>query len=312
MKLASIEIGTQTSRLLIAEWMRGEYNYNAIQRERIHTRLGAGALSGDAKRITEQAVERGVKALRHFYQLMALHNVTEHKAVATGILRVAENRDRVIEVFQSETGIKPEIISGTYEAQLTMLGVRHSLKIQNHDCLIFDIGGGSTEFILNINEQMEIKSIPLGCIELKEKYLTPDPPDGEAVERMMKHINHSLDGVFDLKGAFTPSFVIGTGGTVTNIGSILHQIAIEDLIPERIDGRRVKKKDIRGLFQTLIKSGEVERKSIPGIDPERADVLPAGVGIVISILDKIDKDELIICFSDILDGLLVEMINSKN
>ncbi len=309
MNIASIEIGTQTSRLLVAEWKSDSSDFKPLLRERVHTRLGAGASSGTNKRVTEPAVKRGVEALKVFSRIIAGFNVVKYRTVATGILRMAENGKEVIDIFENKTGIRAEIISGEREAWLTMRGVKYSLGLERRDCLIFDVGGGSTEFIMDAGKGFRVKSIPLGCVELKERFFLKDPPNRGDLNRMMSYIDDALGVIFDSGEFGSPELVIGTGGSVTNIGSILHGIPFNELTPERADGIKVTREKIKELFRELINRSQDEREKIPGIDPERADVLPAGAGIVIKIMDRIGSDEMIVCLSDILDGILVELIN---
>src|SRR3972149_10085106 len=173
-KLAGIDMGTNTLRLLIAEFS-ADGKYRTVESGRNITRLGEGVSS--AGRLKDEAVERALCVLKGYAGKCSEIHVGGIYAVATSAVRDAANGQEFLSRVMNETGIDVKVISGEEEARLTMLGVSSALDISEHDVLIMDIGGGTTELIMVSRGDIEFRrSTDIGVVRFTELYIESDPP----------------------------------------------------------------------------------------------------------------------------------------
>ena len=176
-RLAGIDIGTLTCRLLIAEHTPG-HPLNELQSERRILRLGEGV--DQTKRLSADAMDRVIHCLQEWRKVIDSHQVEATAVVATSAVRDASNRGEFLDRVKAECGLEVELISGEEEARRTLLGIRSGLPVGVTDILALDIGGGSTEFILDRPGQDPItRSIDIGVVRLCERLLRHDPPTDE-------------------------------------------------------------------------------------------------------------------------------------
>ncbi len=181
MKLAGIDIGTNTTRLIIFDKSLNKI----LEKRRIITRLGEN-FNGY---ISEKALDRLIRTLNYFKEIMYAHKVYSYKAYATSALREAKNRKEVIEKIRELTGINVEVIDSKKEAELTFKGVLWSLDRKISDFILLDIGGGSNEYSLVLNRKIK-KTISLnfGVVYLLEKFIKNDPPDNMELKLLEEEI----------------------------------------------------------------------------------------------------------------------------
>ncbi len=173
-RYASIDIGTQTIRLLVAD-MDSSGGLNPVFRDRLIVRLGAGMSGGG--RLQDDAIQRALACIKSFISLARKHKAEHIYAAATACVREAANGRAFLDHIFTETNVSVRLLTGEEEAHLSLTGVRSVFKDKQSLSLIIDIGGGSTEFILSGNQSIDcMESIPLGVVHLSEKYLLHDPP----------------------------------------------------------------------------------------------------------------------------------------
>ncbi|NOS80254.1 MAG: exopolyphosphatase, partial [Nitrospira sp.] len=181
MRLAGVDIGTLTCRLLIADLSPGG-QLREVRSERRILRLGEGV--DQTKRLSVVAIDRVLQCLTEWQEIINAAHVDATAAVATSAVRDAANRDEFLSLVKRETGFEVELISGEEEARRTMLGIRSGLPHGVTDVLALDIGGGSTEFILNRpGEDPVVQSIDVGVVRLCERLLHHDPPTDEELRQ---------------------------------------------------------------------------------------------------------------------------------
>ena len=258
------------------------------------------------KVIGSAAIGRALNALEDFSRLMEDLNVRFIHAVATGVGREAHNRDEILGRIYERTGILVKPISGSEEALLTGKGVRDSLNIRAEPYLIFDLGGGSTEFLLGRKEGQTVRSIPLGALALTREFLKSDPPKEDELEALSGRMDEALRQVPGADPGSGPLTMAGTGGTVTTLGAMLHGIPVEEISPERMNGLILERRQLDGLSREMRNLSLDKRARLPGLDRERADVILAGVLLVIRILDFFQAPKLFVSLSDLLEGLLID------
>jgi exopolyphosphatase/guanosine-5'-triphosphate,3'-diphosphate pyrophosphatase len=203
------------------------------------------------------------------------------------VFREATNRDEFLNRIYENTGIGVRLITGDEEALLSGKGVSNALNINAHPFLMFDLGGGSTEFLSRSKDGQLIRSFPLGAVTLTQTYIYSDPPEERGLGRLSRHIDASLKK-FQLGplGTEDPSFVIGTGGTVTTLAAMLHRISLKETNPDSINGLIVKMPKLEALFSEMRNLTLEQRLRLPGLGQGRTDVILAGSLIVIKILQR--------------------------
>ena len=304
--LASIDIGSHTARLLVCKKNEVSKDIRPLLRERAYIRLAEDFYSQGKGAIQPEATERALKALGEFASIVEKMGAENIRAVCTGVVREAENRDDFLKQIFERTGIQAHILSGEEEARLTARGVLQALSVQGRVSMIFDLGGGSTEFIYGEEDHQEIQSLPLGAMVLTQRYLVSDPPREEEMGALEQEVDDVLGRAFPESHAEGDGLVVGTGGTVTTLGAMLHHMNIEEISPKRMNGLKLRREQIEGLFERLKTMTFDERLKLQGLDRGRADVIPAGCAVVLRILQFIKAREMLVCLSDLLEGLAIE------
>ncbi|MEK7351609.1 MAG: hypothetical protein AAB177_12110, partial [Nitrospirota bacterium] len=208
MRLAGVDIGTLTCRLLIVDLQPGE-RLKEIRSERRILRLGEGV--DQTKQLSVAAMNRVLQCLKEWRELIDASHVDATAAVATSAVRDAENRDEFLGLVKHEAGFEVELISGEEEARRTMLGIRSGLPHGVNDVLALDIGGGSTEFILDRpGENPVVRSIDIGVVRLCERLLYHDPPSEEELRQAREWIARETNTAVAGMGHYQSATFVGT------------------------------------------------------------------------------------------------------
>jgi exopolyphosphatase/guanosine-5'-triphosphate,3'-diphosphate pyrophosphatase len=310
--LASADIGSHTARLLIAQKTGAPDHYQPLLRKRAYTRLAEDYHTQTEGVLQPEAIGRAVTSLEDFARTTKKYGVERTLAVSTGVVREACNRDEFLGLIYERTGIEAKVISGEEEARLTEKGVQHALNMGNKPCVIFDLGGGSTEFIYGEQDSRKVRSVPLGALVLSQKYLTSDPPSRESLKALGKEVDRILRLYFpDNLPLKKEGILVGTGGTVTALAAMIYTMNREDISPERMDGLILEGEQLKELFARIKIMATDERIRLPGLDPGRADVIPAGCLAVIRILHFLKCARMLICLSDLLEGILIAYLEGE-
>lgn len=316
--IASIDIGTHTARILIVRQTGGPGLFQPLFRKRTYIRLGEDFDYLGDKGIHANGVARATKALQGFSQHIEGLNVHTVLAVATGIIRETSNRDQFLGSICENAGfnLKIRAIGGDEEAILTGKGVLYALGIQKGPFVIFDLGGGSTEFLVGGNGEPKAASIPIGAVTLTQKYLKFDPPDPKEVIFLSNHIDDCLKGLgalnFRSVGSCTKScLLIGSGGTVTTLVVMLNGILPQEIVPDRINGLVLKRSAIEAVFDKMKILGLKERLELSGLDRGRAGVVLAGTLVVLRLLYFLKLSHMTVSLSDLLEGIIVRYFEGE-
>jgi exopolyphosphatase/guanosine-5'-triphosphate,3'-diphosphate pyrophosphatase len=195
---SSIDIGSHTARLLIAQMQGTERPLNVLTRKRTYTRLAEGFDETGPRILPEGGVQRTLEALRDFSTLNRRFQVQKVWAVATGVVREAEDRDLFLRRCHATTGIHIRMIQGQEEARLTSKGVLGTIQPQGNPFVVFDLGGGSTEFFCDHHGEVYERSIPLGAARLTHRYLRSDPPTESELQATRTYVEADLKAAFPL------------------------------------------------------------------------------------------------------------------
>jgi len=310
--IASIEIGTNSIRMLIAEKGISENTLKPILKKRVITRLGKDFNKKETGIIEPESMSKSISVLRDFFGIASQFGIPFPIVVATGIVREAHNRNNFIASIDKKLGHTVKVITGEEESDLTRRGVLSSLNSRGEPLVIFDCGGGSTEFIWTNNNEVKSISIKLGAVILTDDYLITDPPNDKEIYRLIKYIDNKFKVEIQYikepcKGMFS---LVGTGGTVINLAAMIHGVR-ETEFDEKLNGLVIKKKDIELLFTKMKGMPEAERLNLKGLEPGREDIVLAGTLMVMKIMDYFEKDEIIISYADLLEGILLQYMGGE-
>src|SRR6056297_41867 len=297
---AVMEMGTNSTRLLIADLKKRELK--VLKKDLITTRLGEGVDKN--KRLNGKAVERGLKALRAFKKEIDKYDVSSYKLVGTSALRDVNNGEKFQKLIKEEIGYDLEIISGQKEAEFIFKGVTFGYDFS--DYIIIDIGGGSTEFICkNIEEeQVEMKSLDSGAVRLTERFIA-DPAlelSKNVIKKMSKFVEQELEKEIEILTG--EDNLIGVGGTITTLAAIL--LKLENYDPQAIHDYVLDFSQVNKVLDKLRKLDLAKRKKVKGLNPDRADIIIAGIVILIEIMKNLRSLKLRVSDYDMLHGLLIE------
>ena len=308
-----IDIGTNTTRLLIAEI--DEYKrLKVIARDRAIPRLGGGFTPDTG--ISQEAHKRALEVLRAFSKRLSDYPIRRIRVVGTSILRRARNRKRFIDDVKRETDLEIEVISGEEEGELSLKGVLTVIGDKGRG-VVMDIGGGSTEFIFwDRGIKRGCWSIELGVVSLVERFLSSDPPFRDELEVMEQEIEGMIgrvfkkalqEGVIETRGGEGLSFLAGTAGTPTTLSAIDQSIGVDEYTPERINGYILGYERVKELYKKLSSMPLKERKRIRGLETGREDVIIPGTSIIIKTMEIFGFKEMVVSDAGLLEGAVLKL-----
>ncbi|HEU5084621.1 MAG TPA: Ppx/GppA phosphatase family protein [Acidimicrobiales bacterium] len=300
--LAAIDCGTNSTRLLVARGAGADKE--PLARVNTITRLGRGV---DATgRLDPAAIERTVDVLRSYRSLIDEHGAERLRVTATSAARDAANRDEFFDAAEAVLGVRPELISGEEEAELSFRGATAELDPADGPFLVVDIGGGSTEFIVGTEEVEGSASVDIGCVRFFEQYIEHDPPMPEELHACISVTEAWLDDVVhELPAVRTAKTFVGLAGTVTTMAAV--ELGLHEWDRDAIHHFRFEREAIEDVFRTLVTESLEDRIHNPGLEPARADVIVAGACIFVALVRWLGAEECLVSESDILDGLVASL-----
>ena len=305
-RFASIDIGTNTIRLLIADLEKNGEVKRVLHRMKI-TRLGENIVKGGE--ILPDPIERSIDVLKGYSSLIKKYNTKEAFAVATSVFREANNSDEFLKRAYKSTGLEIRVISGMEEARICFLGIVSALNGLSDKTLVIDVGGGSTELLIaEGTSPIMAHSLDLGAVYLTERFIQSDPPIRSDLEDMMCFIDKSLSsitGYVPETWIGSSSFhLVGTAGTVTTLAALDQEMRTYD--PDRINGYLLTRESISRIYNMLIRLPLKERCILNGLERGRADIIIAGTAIVLGVMDTFRFDELKVSDAGLLEGIIVD------
>ncbi len=299
MRVAAVDIGTNSTRLLVAE--PGEPGLRWIERRTVVTGLGKGVDA--AGRLSRDAIDRTVGVLAAYGAAMRGAGTERTLAVATSATRDAANRDEFLDRAEQALGMRPEVISGDTEARLSFRGATAGLP-SGGSFLVIDPGGGSTEFVFGTALPEMAVSIDIGSVRITERSLPHRPASTADLLAAAAHVE-SLFAPIELPGL--PDVVVGVGGTYTSLGAIALDLPQYDRLAVH---HSVMSVDMLGLLITRLGEMGVEQTAaIPSLDPARAPVILGGAIVAEAALRRSGRREMTVSESDILDGIALELLD---
>lgn len=297
--VAAVDCGTNSTRLLVHDGER------ALDRLTTISRLGAGV---DATgRLDPEAVQRTLDVLTDYRSVMDRRGVERVRITATSAARDAANRDDFFEPATSIVGVAPELLSGEEEAALAFRGATSELDPADGPFAVVDIGGGSTEVAVGSDELIGAVSLDIGCVRLTEKYIESDPPLPEELLACLSVTEVHLDDVTrELPEILDARQLVGLAGTVTTAAAV--EIGLATYDRDAIHHFRLSKDAAEDVYRTLATEALADRVHNPGLPAARADVIVAGMCILVRIMRHYGFDDCLVSESDILDGIVLSLL----
>ena len=297
---AIIDIGSNSIKFFVGELAADKTITTVLDTNDI-ARLGENPHTTGM--ICPEAMERNVASVANFCAKAKELGADEIVAVGTMALRTASNSAEFVEKVKAACGLEVQIIPGEEEARLSYLAVLSGLPLQGGDLVVFDTGGGSTEFIFGHGTQLVKRfSVNLGAVRITENYLTSDPVTPEQVSAAIAQIDKEF-AVAGVEGH--PDQLVGMGGTVTSMGAVKHKMIKYD--PDVIQGSTLTKADISEQIGDYSTRTIEQRKELPGLQPKRADVILAGACILDVITSRLGVDKLTISDRGLRHGLAFDL-----
>lgn len=303
MRLAGVDIGTLTCRLLIADLLPGG-KLKEMRSERRILRLGEGV--DQTKQLSVAAMDRVIQCLKEWRELIDAAQVDAVTAVATSAVRDAVNRDKFLDRVKREAGFEVELISGDEEARRTLLGIRSGLPPGVTDLLALDIGGGSTEFILDLPGQKPVvRSIDIGVVRLCERLLHHDPPTDEELSQAREWVAKETKAAVAGMGNYQTATFVGTAGTITSLAAMAQKLPTYE--PARIHNYQLQLSTIQELEQTLLCRKKTDRSGLPGLEKGREEVIAAGAIIIRTVMETLGMSVVLVSDLGLREGVLIDL-----
>ncbi|CAM5566511.1 Ppx/GppA phosphatase family protein [Streptomyces canus] len=306
-RVAAVDCGTNSIRLLVADCDPETGELVELDRRMTIVRLGQGV--DRTGRLAPEALERTFAACREYAAVVKEHGAERLRFVATSASRDAENRDEFVRGVLDILGVEPEVISGDQEAEFSFTGATKELKGSDHlarPYLVVDIGGGSTEFVVGDDQVSAARSVDVGCVRMTERHLVrdgvvSDPPTDAQIAAMRADIEAALDLAEETVPLREARTLVGLAGSVTTVSAIAQELPGYD--SQAIHHSRVSHDRVREITEWLLRSTHAERAAVPSMHPGRVDVIAAGALVLLSIMDRIGAEEVVVSEHDILDGI---------
>lgn len=303
LRLAGIDVGTLTCRLLIADVSPHGFLQELYSDRRI-LRLGEGV--DQTKRLSAAAMDRVIRCLREWRSIIDDHRADTTTAVATSAVRDAKNRDEFLDRVKRETGFEVEVVTGEEEARRTLLGIRSGLPTVVTNVLALDIGGGSTELILDRPAGRPIvRSIDIGVVRLCERVLRHDPPTAEEIEQAREWVRRETRAAVSGMTGYRSASFIGTAGTITALAAMAQKLPVYE--PPRIHNYRLTLATVQELEQTVLSRKKIDRAGLPGLEKNREEVIAAGAIIVRTVMETLGMSSVLVSDLGLREGVLIDL-----
>lgn len=303
MRVAAIDIGTNSVLLLVAERDTGGTLVPVLERATI-TRLGEGV--DRSRRLAPSAIERTLLCLADYAEELRRLGAERLDVVGTSAMRDASGGEDFTARAEAILGTPPRVISGNEEARLTFAGALGGLGLEG-DVTVFDVGGGSTEVVRGRFEAGKgsvsySRSLDIGSVRLFERFVAHDPPTADELMAAEELAREQLD-LCPSPSRGEP--IVGIAGTVTTLAAVARGVHPYD--GARVHGIRLTLAEVRETAHRLASLPLAERRSLPGLEPKRADVIVTGARIVLAVLAWADADELVVSDRGVRWGLVEKL-----
>jgi exopolyphosphatase / guanosine-5'-triphosphate,3'-diphosphate pyrophosphatase len=304
--VAFVDIGTNSVRLLVVR-LNPNHSYTVLTRQKQQVRLGDGEFEDEE--IQPEAAERAIVVCKTLTDLARTFNAEEFVAVATSAMREASNQQEILHRLRQEVNLDVRVISGQEEARLIYLGVSSGLHLEGKQAFFIDIGGGSTEVAVGSGRDYQfLESFKLGSIRLSNLYIPRNdtgPITAERYKKIQQHIrNHIIRSVKKIK-KLSFDCAVASSGTAMNLAEIAHKA----LHQNSSSGLVLTHRDVKKVVGLICSSPLEQRRKIPGMNPERADIIVPGAAILDCFMQELSLDSITVTGRGLQEGLLVDYLS---
>ncbi|MCX6296199.1 MAG: phosphatase [Bacteroidetes bacterium] len=306
MKIAVIDLGTNTFNLLIVE-VHSDKTYSHVFQTKISVKLAEGGMNEGV--IAEIPFQRGMAAFKTHFETTKKYKVDKVFAFATSAIRSTKNGQLFVEQAKEETGIDIQIISGDREAELIYYGVHSAVEMDDDASLIIDIGGGSTEFIIaNKNRIFWKQSFLLGAARLLELFPPSDPINDSEIEVFRNYLKQELQPLFEAVKKFPISELIGSSGSFDSLAEIIaHRFYSPGILDDKTEFT-FNLDDCEIVYDSILKSTNSERLKIKGLVAMRVDMIVVSSIIVNFVVRSFDIQKMRLSTYSLKEGVLHELL----
>lgn len=305
-RIAAIDVGSNSIRLSVAEY-EPDKGLRIVDEVKDQPRLASGIAATGM--IDPGAMARAIEALRRMKGVAERRGVSRLRAVATSAVREASNGPEFVDRVRREVGLRLEVADEREEATLSYRSVAHHFNLQQTRALIADIGGGSLELVGAVNGLVEqTASLPMGAVRLTEAFLPGRRPTPREVSDLRRWVRKRLKRAFPRPG-WRGATVIGSGGTFTNLGRMARARRGFDV--GMVHGEVVSTGEVEQLLEWLSTKSSAERGQVPGLNPQRADIILAGLAVTAELLDVVEARDVTVSAYGLREGLLLEMVGDS-
>lgn len=300
-RVAAIDCGTNSLRLLVADVARDGLLHDVVREMRI-VRLGEGV--DRTGQFSAAALTRTFAVLDDYAAMIATHGVAAVRMVATSATRDVSNREEFLAGVRERIGTDPDVIDGDEEARLSFAGATRELQGSSVAApyLVCDIGGGSTEFVLGDASGVQAaRSVNIGCVRMTERHLHDDPPTTAQIDAARADIDAAIELAAQTVPVQQAATLVGLAGSVTTVVALA--LGLPHYDPERIHHTRISAVDVSKVAQSLLSMTRAERAALSVMHPGRVDVIGAGALVLDRVLAVGGFDAVLASEHDILDGI---------
>jgi len=298
-RVAVLDIGTNSTRLLIADVDPQSGAVQELLRRSTVTRLGDGVDAGGS--LSAEAMERVFETLASYRRDIDENDCSANLAVLTSAVREAANGEEFTAEVRSRYALDAQILRGEQEAQLTFLGAMAGRPAATEPTVVIDIGGGSTEFVVGIGRTAGFHvSVPVGVVRMSERHIHHDPPAPDELQALARETREAFLEAIPAAERDRVTFGIAVAGTATSAASM--ELELEPYDPGRVHGHTLLLATVELLLARLAEMNEQERRRMPGLDPDRAPTIVAGMILLSVAMRVMDLEQVEVSEHDILYG----------
>jgi len=296
LKLAAIDIGSNSIKLVVVD-ATSSASFDVLASEREVVRLGQETLV--KKHIGDAALRRAIDCLKRFRSIAESHGTKQIAVIATASVREADNSADFLRAVEQEAGLHVEVLSGMEEARLIGLAAAQGCTPKGSTSLNIDIGGGSTEIsIFRDTEPLILRSVKLGAVGLTDRFVKSDPPEPEEIEELRNEIRLSFADVAKERRQQSWYYTTATSGTALTVGAALNHV-----MPPA--SSVVTLVDLNRLNMTLAALTVVQRGTIAGVPPQRADIIVAGGLVLEEVMNALGIESVHTCDWSLREGVII-------
>lgn len=303
MRIAIIDLGTNTCNLLIAE--TNSTGFSILHQSKQLIKLGDNKLENNE--ISDEATDRAIQSFLHHKEIIENYNVDRVLAIATSAAREASNKIEFLENISNHTGIVVKLVSGEKEAEMIFNGVLLAVNEFHQPTIILDIGGGSNEIIIaNKKEMIWKESQPTGMARVINKFELTDPIQSNEINQLQKFFTEAHQNAFSKSKEFSAKTLVGCSGAFDTIADIIDQVNPGE--KSRIT-QQISIENFHAVYQQIIKSTRKKRLQMKGMDMVRIDLIVPAVILIKQLISSIGITEIIQTDFALREGVFYEIMN---